>query len=430
MSGAGRPKNIYPQTSFCPHGGNSISSPIDVRYHLSHPYVAANSEVEIDILVDIVSKPDSQPLDIPHSTCIVIDQSGSMKGRKIECAKEAAKKVVSMHEPDDIISVFAFSTRVSKLVKPMNANHQDRIIAAIGKIKTKNLTRMYLALKKSGEEMRRFVNHITRILMFTDGYPTDEKDPSKYASLASSLFLQGITSSTVGVGRYNDAILRSISDNGGGWWEHIKSPDEIVEAFSREVERSKNVVVQQPTLNLRLGPGCRIMYAYSCLPIAKSLMLDERVRGSPSVKLPDLSKTAPQQYVFRVAVNPQGAEGEYALGEIDYFSGGRSLASVPILSELTFDTELATYLDPRPRAVFALTQSLEKGTRAIELGDRNLATEAENETKAILDDPDMRRALDETERGKTKATQKATRAIRKGESVDSKESIFGMRTGK
>ncbi|TET90190.1 MAG: VWA domain-containing protein [Methanomassiliicoccales archaeon] len=389
-----------------------------------------NSEVEIDILVDIVARPEALPLEIPHATCVVIDQSKSMKGEKIECAKNAAKRVVSMHDPDDMISVFAFSTKVSRLVRPVQAYNYDRIAKAISKVKVKNLTSLYLALEKSGREMTKFGSYISRILMFTDGYPTDEKNPSKYASLARSLFLSGVTSSTVGVSDYNDVILRAISDNGGGWWEHIRFPDEIAEAFSREVQRARSVVVQQPTFCIRLRPNCRVLYAYSSLPVVKSLSLEERPRGFLCTKLPDLSKMGPQQLVFRVSVKPYGSEGESTLGEFRYYAHGQTLAGAPFNAELTHDTELASYLNPRPHAVFALTQAVEKGTRAIELGDKTLAMEAENETRVILDDPDMRRALDETEQGKTKATRKATRAIRKGESVDSKESIFGMRTGK
>ncbi|MFQ6061106.1 MAG: VWA domain-containing protein [Thermoplasmata archaeon] len=404
-------------------------SPVELRYRASHPYVATNSQVETDVLLNIAASPEARPVETPLATCVVIDKSKSMRGRKIECAKDAAKRVVSMHDPEDLVSVFAFSTSVSKLVKPMKAYNYARMVKAIGKLKSKGLTSLYQALQKSGKEMSKLRGYMSRILIFTDGYPTDEKNPLKYASLARSLFLSGLTSSTVGVGSYNDAILRSISDNGGGWWEHIGYPDEITEAFAREVQRAKNVVARQPTLCIRFGPNCRVLYAYSCLPIAKSLTLEEHERGFLCARLPDLSKEGYQQYVFRVSVRSPDLLGEFQLGQIAYVESRKTHSTMPIMLELTRDSELASYTDLRPRAVFAITQAIEKGTRAIELGNKKLAIEAENETKAILDDPQMRRALDETEQGKTKATQRATRAIREGESIDSRESIFKMRTG-
>lgn len=404
-------------------------SSVKLRYRVSHPYVVANSTVETDILLNIAAEPETVPVDVPLATCVVIDKSKSMRGTKIECAKDAAKRVVSMHDPEDMISIIAFSTSVSRLVKPTRAHNHARMMKAIGKIKSKGLTSLYQALEKSGREMGKMSGFIPRILMFTDGYPTDEKDPRRYASLAQSLFLSGITSSTVGVGVYNDVILRSISDNGGGWWEHIRSPDEITEAFAREVRRAKNTVARQPTLCVRFARNCRLLNAYSSLPIAKYMTLEEREGGYLCSRLPDLYKGGPQQYVFRISMKPPDTIGEFQLGSVAYVSERRTVASEPIMLELTRDNELASYTDYRPVAVFAITQAIEKGTRAIELGDKGLAVEAENETRAILEDPQMRRALDETEQGKTKATQKATKAIREGESVDAKESIFSMRTG-
>ena len=60
-----------------------------------------------------------------HHVSLAIDCSGSMDGKKIQDAKDAAINVVRRLSPNDLVSIVTFETEVQVILNPTPASDQN-----------------------------------------------------------------------------------------------------------------------------------------------------------------------------------------------------------------------------------------------------------------------------------------------------------------
>lgn len=403
--------------------------PLKIECDISNPYISSNAPSTLEIFVKIQASRAAPTINAPLASCLVIDKSGSMAGEKIKNVKNAIVKIMDYYGEDDIISIISFNQEVQVLVPPTFTKQRRKINRFIKKIKTNGRTSLYAALSQSIELMSKLKNVNPRILIFTDGLPTDVKEPEKYKPLSRNAFISGITISTIGVGYdYNDIILRAISDQGGGWWEHIRDLDKIENAFINEVENSKTTVTSQPHITLKLNKYAQIESAHMFKPIPKEVSLNLDEYNNPIIYVPNIHQGGVQEYIFKINVTPTDMMGEDTVVDICYGDASReTICESSARVEFTRDNEIVKHFKPRPKAIMELVTILEKGTKAMELGDKQIALEVEGETKALLNNPTLMNALNSDEEGKTKLVFNAVKSIEEGISIDSKYEISKLR---
>jgi len=352
-----------------------------------------------------------------------------MKGPPIDAAKEAAAGVLQALEPGDYISLISFGTKAKVLLPLTQAGDKARPLSAIGRLEAKGTTHLYEALYAAVDAMQNFQNVIPRIVLLTDGWPTDVKDPSHYQTLAADSFRSGIPIATVGVGNYNDVVLRAISDSAGGWWEHATALNRISPAFRSELNRARQTAVRQPILWLLLAPGSNLLEAHMARPLARQVDIYQTDAGL-YLELPDIIGNTYQDYVLRVDVPEVDRPGRAEILRVTLSDQqGYAYASAGTSVDFTKDEDLVRHTEVRPSALYSLTRAIEKATIAVERGDQTLAEEARAEAETIMKDPRTRAALDQEEEGKTKAVIQSSGAVAAGGQVDSREAISKMRKG-
>jgi uncharacterized protein YegL len=402
---------------------------IQIQTEVSNPYISSSNDTCIEVIVKISSSNSTPTIKTALGSCIVIDKSGSMKGKKLDNVKKAVLNILDQYEDDDIISIITFDFNVQLLVPPTLANQRKKIKKAVKKIKPDGPTSLYTALNKSIELCKKLKNANPRILLFTDGYPTDIKDSEKYSLLIRDAFASGITTSTIGVGQfYNDIILRTVSDNGGGWWEHISDLDKIDDAFNKEFEQSKTIVTRHPFLVLKLNANCGINSIHMIKPIAKLMDASYNEMGTPILYIPDMYQGGVQEYIIRLDIKASNWVGETPIIDVKYADSIRESICTSVANiEFTKDEEIIKHYKPRPKALMELVTIMEQGTQAIELGDKQLALDVEEKTRALLNNPTLINALNADEGGKTKLIFDATQSMGEGKEIDTKVEIARLR---
>ena len=64
---------------------------------------------------------------VPLNICIVIDRSGSMEGVKMGNAKKAAKGIIDLLTPEDVVSVVMYDNNVDSIQIPVNVLDKEAI---------------------------------------------------------------------------------------------------------------------------------------------------------------------------------------------------------------------------------------------------------------------------------------------------------------
>ena len=112
---------------------------------------------------------------------VIFDNSGSMKGERIEKAKKAFRWWLSSVQPGNVWSLFKFSTGDGVLLVPFTLNGQDKVAQMITGLQADSNTPIVNCLRRAESQInkRKQTRPYERqvILVFTDG--EENQDPEK-----------------------------------------------------------------------------------------------------------------------------------------------------------------------------------------------------------------------------------------------------------
>ncbi len=222
---------------------------------LDYDVVSVERETTLYLMARLLAGP--APNDTDRRTLnlsLVIDRSGSMAGKKIEYTRHAAQMLVQNLSPEDMISVVLYNELVDTLLPPQRIQHKDMISQRISGIKaggTTNLSSGWLEgcnheLQNLGDES------INRVILMSDGLANRGiTSPEKLIGLAAQKRESGITTTTMGLGEdFNEDLMMSMADAGGGAFYFIESPEVTPLIFQEELKGLLSVIGQNLTITV------------------------------------------------------------------------------------------------------------------------------------------------------------------------------------
>jgi len=175
---------------------------------------------------------------------LCLDKSGSMRGRKVQLAKEAAIATLELLGPDDLVGVVTFDTNAHKVTPVKSVSNRSAIVSTVSGISAGGGTNMYPALREAHGELRKAKARLKHVILLTDGKTHD----GEYASLVRRMVRDGITVSCVAVGGNADAVLlQNVSRWGRGRFYYTRDALSIPQIFAREtVTAARSAVIEEP----------------------------------------------------------------------------------------------------------------------------------------------------------------------------------------
>jgi Ca-activated chloride channel family protein len=237
----------------------------DVRLdaRLSTPTMMAGTKQTAWLRVQLEGLADPAPkLARPAiNLAIVVDQSGSMQGSKIEQAREAALIAVGRLSPDDFVAVVAYDTTVRVVVPATRASDRRLIEAGIRSIRANGDTALFAGVAKGAEEVRKFLDprRVNRVLLLSDGLANvGPSSPAELGALGASLAREGIAVTTFGVGLgYNEDLMTELARRSDGNHAFIENAAELPRYFDLELGTATAVIGRDVDLRLRFPAGVR-----------------------------------------------------------------------------------------------------------------------------------------------------------------------------
>jgi len=197
----------------------------------------------------------------PLSLAIAIDVSESMRGRKLEMAKEAAKRVVNCLGEKDILSLYAFSGHVEPIAENVYVTSKEWFKYHIDMLKIHAFTNLFEALNRSWRAVLKSPqNYVRRVLLLTDGQPTvGERSIEAFSRESGEAFSNGVSIVCYGIGEdYNENILYTIARSSNGMFRHVDDPSQIVEHFVYDVSQMLSIVANNTILRIIPVQGVKI----------------------------------------------------------------------------------------------------------------------------------------------------------------------------
>lgn len=192
---------------------------------------------------------------------LVLDESGSMQGEKIEKAKEAALLAVDLLNADDILSVISYDSTVKILVPATRVDDKKAIRKAIKAMNANGKTALFAGVSKGAKEVRKFIDkeRVNRVILLSDGQANvGPSTPTELGELGMSLGKEGISVTTIGLGAgYNEDLMTNLAGYSDGNHAFVEDAEDLVKIFNYEFGDVLSVVAQDLLIRIELDDGVR-----------------------------------------------------------------------------------------------------------------------------------------------------------------------------
>ncbi len=206
----------------------------------------------------------SKPLDV----AILIDRSGSMRGRRLDNALAAARGMIDRLADDDRVRVITYDTRVSTLLSARRVDASTRRAAArdLASVAASGNTCISCALEAGIGllEADGPSDSVKQILLLSDGEPTaGVRGLPGFERLARRARRADIAISSLGVDvDYNEELLAMLARQSNGRHHFVREAGDLERAFAAELAALGGAVASGATLTVRLARGVELVKVF------------------------------------------------------------------------------------------------------------------------------------------------------------------------
>lgn len=226
------------------------SSKVICRVETDRAVLPAGDSQNVVLKITLDAPPAPSHINRPRVNLgLVLDQSGSMNGIKIEQAKAAAIEALSRLGLQDVFSVVVYDTNVHTIVPAQNARNIQGIIRTIEQIRSGGSTALFGGVSQGAAEIRKNIekDYVHRIVLLSDGLANvGPRMPDDLGRLGAALIKENISVTTVGVGTdYNEDLMAKLAQTSDGNTYFVESGYDLPRIFAAELGDVLNVVAKK-----------------------------------------------------------------------------------------------------------------------------------------------------------------------------------------
>ena len=244
---------------------------------------------------------------------IVLDRSGSMKGRKINDARQAVLHLLSGLTAKDRFALVTYSDRVQQIsgLKHVTADHGKQIEALVSGLRAGGGTNL-------GDGLQTGINvmlaahengNARKLILISDGLANKGiTDSTRLGQMAGVAVGKEFAVSTVGVGNdFNEQLMTTIADRGAGNYYYLENPLAFAEVFQKEFFYTRATVATNVSLLFPLEGGMSVVEAAG-YPIT--------IQKNQAVFYPGDLRAGQTRKLFLTLQVPTGETGSFEIGGV------------------------------------------------------------------------------------------------------------------
>ncbi len=316
--------------------------PLTLRLTASQSTLACLGEPQVlYVLVELCASDQVEGKRLPLNLGLVLDRSTSMKGARLQQAREAAQYILDQAGPEDVLSLVAFSDYAELILPGRRGMDKAAARSAINSLRAGGGTEILRGLKLGLQEVERWHtdsagNQISHLILLTDGQTYgDEAGCLELARYAGERY---IPITTMGVGSdWNEKLLDQIATLSGspGGAFYIDSAAKIARVFHDRIQALGSTFAHGVVLSVHVGDRVTLKEAFLVSPQINPLhFTDDRVL------LGSLERKYPQAVILELLIGSH-SPGLYRLLQVDVEAQVPAVGSQPVRArqELTLAFE-------------------------------------------------------------------------------------------
>ena len=198
---------------------------------------------------------------------IVLDRSGSMKGRKINDARRAVLQLLTDLTARDRLALVTYSDGVQIAADLLNVtdDNRKRLAAAVNSVLVGGGTNLGAGLQAGINILNSSIrnSNSAKVILISDGLANKGvTDIYALGNMAALAVENEFAVSTVGVGAdYNEHLMTAIADQGTGTYYYLENPAAFAEVFQREFYDTRAAIVGSLQIQIPTQSGITLVDA-------------------------------------------------------------------------------------------------------------------------------------------------------------------------
>lgn len=235
--------------------------------------------------------------------------------RRIDFVAEALVIANEYLRPADRFSVTAFADQAVRMIPSSPGTERARLQQTARELEYLHLgegTNMPAGLASAFDEIHHHSNEkfASRLILLTDGHTRNVNECYEWAKRARDV---GLTLSTMGVGNeFNEELLIPLADITGGNAYYIESPDQIPDAFRKELGVAFRISYSNMNVRLRLPTEVELRRVHRVMPGLGNFDHGDRYNGSYKLPLGNYDPGVPIGLLLEFLI-PGWVEGSYRI---------------------------------------------------------------------------------------------------------------------
>lgn len=335
----------------------------------------------IYLLAEIFPAPDVvQPAKSTNSLnlTLVLDQSNSMAGSRMERVRIAAQKIISEMTENDYISIVVFNDRASVIIPATAVKDKASLQARVSMVNARGGTEIYQGLEAGVQQNRVHASNrtVNSVVLLTDGHTFGDQD--KCIDLAQQALNDGIIINALGLGSdWNDEFLDRLASTTGGSSAFVNSAEMVARFMNEHVRNMSNAFAERLQLNIAPDVDIKIEMAFRLSPNPQPLTYDNGL-----IPLSSLQYGRSVSVLLQVALPPNMQEGFRTLAR--FVVSGEILKNqrptFKAISDISLEVSKQVKTDEPPNVIMDALSKLtlyrlqEKARQAIDAGNVDEAT--------------------------------------------------------
>jgi Ca-activated chloride channel homolog len=228
---------------------------------------AGTRDTVLGVWVDVPSLAKKGRRRTPLDVALVLDTSGSMKGVKLESAREGAAAVVRSLQDGDIVALHTFSDEARTRIPAttITAGTREALLRELRTLTPEGGTNLFagLALGEAQLAQAPSTHPLRRVVLLSDGIAN--RGPTS-TELLRNMAQQGlrfgtqITSLGIGID-YDERTLDALAVTTNGRLFHVEQPTETAEVLVKELALMDATLASDAVVEVVPAPGVQVLGA-------------------------------------------------------------------------------------------------------------------------------------------------------------------------
>ncbi len=249
----------------------------------------------------------------PLNVAVVIDQSSSMRGDKLQQAKTATHSVIDKLGAKDVFSLISYSDEAKVLVPSEPIGDRKSFLRKhVNKLEANGYTALYAGVEMGGEQVAEWAdeNNISRVILLSDGQanrgPTSNGEISQ---LGVKLAGKGISVTTIGLGDgFNEQLMAALANASDANYYYVADVEDLDEIFRSELGELQSIVARDLKIEIQLPKGVRpIRFIGSDAPVSNKVV---------SLNFNTLSSEQERSFLLQCTVDPKTVDLSETLADV------------------------------------------------------------------------------------------------------------------